>query len=358
MSDQTRSTSPTSDRPEADPDAAGPEADPSAAEPEADVPAAEPEGDPASAGPPTPEPGGPSEPGESNGVDRVGSLASDAWRNLRRNPMFLISTALILLFIIMAVAPGLFTRTDPLANDLSLSRQPPSAQAWFGYDVQGRDVFARTIYGARASIVVGVLATLGTVLFGSILGIIAGYYGRLTDALLSRFGEIFMGLPFFLGAIVILTTFNPPGSNTSSVRIMFLVIATLVTLGWPVSMRIMRSAVIAAKEADYVLAARALGAGTLRIVLRHLLPNTLAPVLVYATLTVGAFIGAEATLSYLGIGLTPPVISWGVAISDASNYVRVSPHLLLFPAAFLTTTVLAFVLLGEAVREALDPKLR
>ena len=165
-----------------------------------------------------------------------------------------------------------------------------------------------------------------------------------------------MGVPFFLGAIVILTTFNTPGSDTSSTFIMFLVIATLVGLSWPVSMRIMRSAVISAKAADYVLAARALGAGAPRIIFRHLLPNTLAPVLVYATLTVGAFIGAEATLSYLGIGLTPPVISWGVAISDAKNYIRVSPHLLLFPAGFLTTTVLAFVLLGEAVREALDPR--
>jgi oligopeptide transport system permease protein len=272
--------------------------------------------------------------------------------------MFIVSAALILIFFSMAIVPGLFTRTDPLANELSFSRQSPSAQAWFGYDVQGRDIYARTVYGARASIVVGVLAALGTVLLGSVIGIIAGYYGRITDALLSRFGEIFLGLPFFLGAIVILTTFNPPGSNSGEVKIMLLVIVTLIALSWPISMRIMRSAVIAAKEADYVVAARALGAGTGRIVLRHLLPNTLAPVLVYATLTVGVFIGAEATLSYLGIGLTPPVISWGVAISDARNYIRVSPHLLLFPASFLTTTVLAFVLLGEAVREALDPKLR
>ncbi len=296
--------------------------------------------------------------GQLTGDERVGSLAADAWRTLRRNPMFIISSVLILVFIAMAVTPGLFTSTDPNAFDLTKSRQPPSSQAWFGYDVQGHDVYARTIYGARASIVVGLLATLGTVLLGSVLGIVAGYQGRLTDALLSRFGEIFMGLPFFLGAIVILTTFNAPGSNTSAVKIVFLVIVTLIALSWPVSMRIMRSAVIAAKEADYVVAARALGAGANRIVMRHLLPNTLAPVLVYATLTVGAFIGAEATLSYLGIGLTPPVISWGVAISDSRNYIRVSPHLLLFPAAFLTTTVLAFVLLGEAVREALDPKLR
>jgi hypothetical protein len=189
------------------------------------------------------------EPGSAEGVERVGSLASDAWRNLRRNPMFIVSAALILIFFSMAIVPGLFTRTDPLANELSFSRQSPSAQAWFGYDVQGRDIYARTVYGARASIVVGVLAALGTVLLGSVIGIIAGYYGRITDALLSRFGEIFLGLPFFLGAIVILTTFNPPGSNSSEVKIMLLVIVTLIALSWPISMRIMRSAVIAAKEA-------------------------------------------------------------------------------------------------------------
>lgn len=295
---------------------------------------------------------------EEGSEQRVASLGADAWRTLRRNPLFLISGALILVFIVMAIVPSLFTSTDPQAADLMKSRQPPSAEAWFGYDVQGRDVYARTIYGARASIVVGLLSTLGTVLLGAITGILSGYYTGWTDNLLSRIGEVFLGLPFFLGAIVILTTFNSPGSNASSWTIMLLVISTIIALSWPIPMRIMRSAVISAKSADYVTAARALGAGAPRIIMTHLLPNTLAPVLVYATLTVGVFIGAEATLSYLGIGLTPPVISWGVAISDARNYIRISPHLLLFPAAFLTATVLAFVLLGEAVREALDPKLR
>ncbi len=289
-------------------------------------------------------------------AERVGSLSADVWRTLKRSPMFWLASVLIVIFVIMAAVPGLFTNTDPNFADLTKSRQGPSSQAWFGYDIQGRDVYARTVYGAQASIVVGLSATLGTVLIGGLVGILAGYYGRWTDSLLSRLGEIFLGLPFFLGAIVILTTFNTPGS--SKLKIMSLVSVTIVALSWPVVMRIMRSAVIETKQADYILAARALGANTLRIVTRHLLPNTLAPVLVWSTITIGAFIGAEATLSYLGIGLTPPVISWGVAISDARNYIRVSPHLLLFPGAFLTTTVLAFVLLGEAVREALDPKLR
>jgi len=135
-------------------------------------------------------------------------------------------------------------------------------------------------------------------------------------------------------------------------------VLTMAGLSWPVAMRIMRSAAIAARQQDYVRAARGLGAGPLRIIRRHLLPNCLAPVLVYATIALGAFIGAEATLSFLGIGLRDPVVSWGVMISEARQYLRVSPFLLLFPAGFLAVTVLAFVMLGDAVREAFDPKSR
>ena len=150
---------------------------------------------------------------------------------------------------------------------------------------------------------VGVFSTLLTVLFGSLVGILAGYYGRFVDSMLSRFGDIFAGLPFVLGAIVILTTFNAPGSNPGAVTIIVQVVCSIAVLSWPVAMRIMRSATLVAKQLDYVKAARGLGASTPRIIFRHLLPNTLAPVLVYATIALGAFIGAEATLAYLGIGV-------------------------------------------------------
>jgi len=135
-------------------------------------------------------------------------------------------------------------------------------------------------------------------------------------------------------------------------------VSSLVVLSWPVSMRIMRSSVLATRNADYIIAARALGAGWRRIIMRHLLPNCLAPLLVYSTILLGAFIGAEATLSYLGVGLKSPVQSWGIMVAESENYLRVSPQLLLFPAAFLVVAVLSFVMMGEAVREALDPKLR
>ncbi|MEV0725464.1 ABC transporter permease [Micromonospora purpureochromogenes] len=313
----------------------------------------------------TPRPENPTEmvpatPGQPEGTrkEKPRGLLGDAWRDLRRKPLFWISATFIVIFVLMALFPSLFTDGDPYNGALSRSRVEPSGDAWFGYDVQGRDVFARVIYGANASIVVSLLSVLGVMLIGGTMGIIAGYRGGWVDAVLSRIADIFFGLPFVLGAIVILTTFNGAGSDNSAWEIKGLVIASLVLLGWPVVMRLMRSSVLANKEADYIVAARAMGASTSRIILKHLLPNCLAPLLVYGTIMVGSFIGAEATLSFLGIGLKSPVVSWGIMVNEAQQYLRPSPYLLFFPSAFLVTAVLSFVMLGEAVREALDPKLR
>ncbi|MGI5492759.1 ABC transporter permease [Microtetraspora malaysiensis] len=286
------------------------------------------------------------------------SLWQDTWDILKHRKIFWISFALLIMFLVMAAFPSLFTSKSPEYATLARSMEPPSSDAWFGYDLQGRDVFARTIYGARTSIIVGVLATVGTVLVGGLVGVIAAYRGRWLDSLLSRIGEIFLGVPYVLGAIIILGSVAPVQSNPGKTMIMTVVIIVLAVLGWPVLARIARSAVIQAKHQDYVQAARALGAGPFRIVFKHLLPNSLAPILVYATITIGSYIGAEATLSLLGIGLRTPVISWGIAIADHTRYIRTGAHAMLFPAAFLSLCVLTFVMLGEAVRDALDPKLR
>jgi oligopeptide transport system permease protein len=286
------------------------------------------------------------------------SLWGDAWLQLRRKPLFYISSVIIVVVVLMAVFPSLFTSRPADFNDLNHQSESPSGDAWFGYSFQGYDIWARAMHGARASLLVGLLAAILTVVVGSVMGIIAGFYGRLTDTFISRFGDIFAGLPFVLGAIVILTTLNPPGSSPGEARIVFQVVASIAVLSWPVSMRIMRSATIVAKQLDYVKAARALGASTRRIIFRHMLPNTVAPVLVYATIALGAFIAVEATLAYLGIGIRAPVVSWGVMINDAKDYVQTSPHELLFPAGLVTITVLAFVMLGDAIRDALDPKSR
>jgi oligopeptide transport system permease protein len=295
---------------------------------------------------------------DGSGGEKPRGLLGDAWFDLRHKPLFWIAGGFILLFLIMAAFPQLFTSKDPAEALLQRSRQGPSADAWFGYDVQGADLYARVIYGTRASIVVAILSTLGTVVLGSVVGILAGFRGGWIDSLMSRLADIFFGIPFLLGAIVILFTFNPPGSNRGQWTIVLIVVSSLVVLSWPVAMRIMRSSVLSTRNADYIVAARALAASNLRIIMRHLLPNCLAPVLVYSTILLGAFIGAEATLSYLGVGLKAPVQSWGIMISESQNYLRVSPQLLLFPAAFLVVAVLSFVTMGEAVREALDPKLR
>lgn len=290
--------------------------------------------------------------------DKPRGLLGDAWYDLRRKPLFWISSTLIVLFTVMAAFPFLFTSANPAYGELGRSLTPPSGDAWFGYDLQGQDIYARTIYGARASILVAVVATVGTVFIGGLVGVLAGFRGGWIDGLLSRIADVFFGIPFVLGAIVILFTFNAPGARKGKWTIIGLVIMALIVLTWPVAMRIMRSTVLATKQADYIVAARALGASNTRIIFKHLIPNCLAPVLVYATILVGAYITAEATLSFLGVGLQSPVVSWGVMVSDAQDYIRVAPYMLIFPAAFLITAVLSFVMLGEAVREALDPKMR
>lgn len=206
------------------------------------------------------------------------------------------------------------------------------------------------VYGARTSVTVGVCATLGVALLGSVLGGLAGFFGGGWDGILSRLTDIFFGIPVILGGLVLL-------SVVSSTTV-WPVVGFMVLLGWPQISRIARGSVITAKQNDYVQAARALGASNSRLLLRHIAPNAVAPVIVVATIALGTFISLEATLSYLGAGLKPPTVSWGIDISSASPYIRNAPHMLLWPAGALAITVLAFIMLGDAVRDALDPKLR
>ncbi|MEU5955725.1 ABC transporter permease [Streptomyces sp. NPDC047525] len=284
------------------------------------------------------------------------SLGADAWRDLRRNPLFMISAVLIVVLAMVALVPGLFTSTDPTSGDLANDfLKPPELghffQAdWFGFDRQGRSIYARVVYGTRNSILVGVGVTVLVTLFGGLCGMLAGYFGGFWDSLLSRLTDVFFGIPFLLGAMVVLNAFTN--------RTVWVVMGALAFLGWTQIARVMRGAVITTKHADYVVAARALGAGTKRILFRHILPNALAPVIVVATISLGTYIVAESTLSYLGLGLADDAISWGGDISKATQDIRNNPHTLFFPAGMLSITVLAFIMMGDAVREALDPKLR
>jgi peptide/nickel transport system permease protein/oligopeptide transport system permease protein len=287
-----------------------------------------------------------------DGTGRPRSLAGDAWRDLRRNPVFWIAGLLVLLFVVMAVLPRVYTSINPNDCQLENSQLAPSGVHWFGTNIQGCDVYAHTVYGARASILVGVLSTLLAGVLALIIGMAAGFYGGWVDAILARIIDVVLGIPLLLGAIVFSRTFGTHDIGIGPVVIV------LGILGWTTAARVVRASVISAKQQDYVQAARMLGATNWRIMTRHILPNAIAPVTVVLTIALGVFISTEATLSFLGAGLKPPTISWGIDISGAAGRYYQAPWVLLFPAGFLALTVLAFSMLGEAVREAFDPRLR
>ncbi len=283
-------------------------------------------------------------------VGKPASLWSDAWRELRRNPTFVVSAVIVIVLLVMAIRPELFTSVDPKSCSLSNSLQRPSSEHWFGFDLQGCDYYARTIHGARVSVSIGLIVTTFSVIIAIVFGSLAGYYGRWLDSVIARLTDVWFAIPFILGGIVILNLLGERGLAQVSM--------VLVILGWPTMLRLMRSSVLSVKEQDFVDAARALGARDFRIVTRHILPSSIAPVIVYATITIGIVIAAEAALSFLGVGLQLPAISWGLMINVAQTRILQAPHLLLFPGAFLSVTVFSFILMGDALRDALDPKLR
>ncbi|OBG28267.1 ABC transporter permease [Mycobacterium sp. 852002-51057_SCH5723018] len=274
----------------------------------------------------------------------------DTWRNLRRRPKFVVAAALIAFILLAAMFPALFTGIDPTYADPSQSLLPPSGAHWFGTDLQGHDIYARTVYGARASVTVGLGATLLVFVVGGALGALAGFYGGWIDAAVSRITDVFFALPLLLAAIVIMGVMRH--------RTVWTVIAILALFGWPQVARIARGAVIEVRASDYVLAAKALGLRNFQILLRHALPNALGPVLAVATIALGVFIVTEASLSYLGVGLPTSVVSWGGDINLAQSRLRSGSPILFYPAGALAITVLAFMMMGDALRDALDPSSR
>ena len=283
------------------------------------------------------------------------TVAADAWYQLRRNWVFWVSVVLIVGIFAIVLFPGLFASEEATTSltggcQLEDSLEAPGDKFLLGADQQGCDVYSLSIYSARTSVSVGLLTAIGTTLIGSLLGLLAGFYGGKSDSVLSGVTSIFLGLPFVLGAVVLLSSVDLPD--------IWGVVFALTLLSWATAFRLVRAKTIEAKGQDYTLAARALGAKDLRIMFRHILPNAIGPSIVVAVISLGIFIGAEATLSYLGLGIQPPNTSWGVMISEAQNAFCPAPWVLLVPAGFLTVTVLAFILLGETVSDALDPKLR
>ena len=248
------------------------------------------------------------------------SMWAQAWRSLRTRPLFIISALLIILVVTVAAFPGLFTQTDPTACSLSNARKGPEPGHPLGFTFQGCDIYARIIFGARASVLVGLFTTIAVVIIGGTFGALAGYYGGWLDSVLARLGDIFFALPLILGAIVIMQL--PAFRDSKSI---WTVIITLTIFGWPQLARITRGAVIEAKNADYVMASRSLGLSKFKTLVKHVLPNSLAPVIVVATISLGTYIVAEATLSFLGVGLPPSIMSWGTDIADAQISLRNNP---------------------------------
>jgi len=293
---------------------------------------------------------GPADAARVTAPGKPSSLWGDARKRLVRSPVFMICMLYLLGVTSMAVFPKLWTSQDPFACSISNSRVPPSGDHPFGFNLLGCDYYAHAIYGARPSLAIALVATAAVVLLGGAIGLLSGFFGGWLDAVMSRITDIFLSLPFLLGALVVLAVV--PGRNIWTISL------ALIVLGWTTIARIMRGSVIEARNLDYVQAARALGATNYRIMVRHILPNTIAPVLVYATIMLGSFVAAEATLTYLGVGLQPPAASWGVMISMHDDYFDTDPWLLLFPVGLLVGTVLSFILAGDALRDALDPKLQ
>ncbi|MFI9505786.1 ABC transporter permease [Nocardia sp. NPDC052566] len=285
-------------------------------------------------------------------VDETGSPTSiwtDAWRQLRRNPIFVVAALMILFILVVVAFPDLFTSQDPRYCNGDFSMDPRGSGHPFGFDKQGCDIYARTVYGTRASVLCGVGATILFVFLGGTFGALAGFYGGLLDSIVSRVAEIFYAIPLMLAAIVIMQLLHS--------RTIWTVILILAIFTWPQAARIARSAVIEAKNSDYVTAAKALGLSRFRTLLRHVLPNAAGPLIVVTTIWLGVFIVTEATLSYLGVGLPRTIVSWGSDIASGQREIRTSP-ILFYPATALALTVLSFIMLGDAVRDALDPKAR
>jgi len=243
---------------------------------------------------------------------------------------------------LVAGFPQLFSSADPAECDLAQSLDAPSAHHLFGYDLQGCDYLAITLHGARTSLGIAVVVLVGTTLIALVVGAAAGFLGGLTDVLLSRITDVWSGIPLVLGGVIVLSSTEARGP---------LQVALVLTLfGWPAMMRVLRASVLAVREREYVVAARALGAGPGRVLLRHVLPNSLRPLVVFASAYAGVVIAAEATLTFAGVGLSRPAQSWGIQLYESGARLRSAPHLLVFPAAFLVAAVVGFVLLGEALR--------
>ncbi len=282
-------------------------------------------------------------------VDSSSSYWRDAWMRLRANRAAMTGFFLLVILLLFAVIGPWLTHYTYYETHLHLKNQPPSWKFWFGTDELGRDLFTRLWWGARISLFVGIAASLIDLVIGVFYGAVAGFLGGKIEELMMRFADILYAIPYLLLVILLMVVI---GSGLTTI-----IIALTIT-GWIGMARIVRGQMLQIKELDFVKAAHAMGAGRRRILIQHLIPNAMGPIIVTVTLTVPTAIFAEAFLSFLGLGVQAPIASWGTMASDGLSALRYYPWRLFFPATFISITMLSFNLLGDGLRDAFDPRLR
>jgi ABC-type dipeptide/oligopeptide/nickel transport system permease subunit len=290
---------------------------------------------------------------EPGGLDSISAAArplrKDIWRRFRQNKAAMVGLIFIVLLIVVAVFAPLIAPYSITERASGQFRDGPSMDHWFGTDSIGRDVFSRLVYGARFSLKIGIAATAISLVIGLLLGATAGFFGGVLETVIMRVTDVFLAIPYVVLAVAIAAALGT-GENT--------IILVLGFTGWLGICRIVRSSFLGLKQLEYIEAAHALGYSRRRIMFRHMLPNALQPIIVYGTIAVGSVILAEAALSYLGVGPQEPTPAWGLMVKDGKSSLSVAPHLLFFPGGAIFLTVLAFVFIGDGLRDALDPKLK
>lgn len=278
-------------------------------------------------------------------------MRGSLWTRLARDPRAVIGIGVVALIVLLAAAAPIVARHDPLAIDLMRQLRGPSAEHWLGTDVQGRDVWARLVFGARISLAVGLLSQAIALGLGVALGLVAGFHGKWVDEVVMRLADVTLAFPTLLLLVAMVAALQPS---------LGVVLVTIGIVGWAGMARLVRAQVLVVRQLEYVQALRALGARDLRIVMRHVLPNVVAPVVIASTLGVAGAIMAEAALSFLGLGVAPPTPSWGAMIAEGRDLtqLRNAPWTSLFPGLAIGAAVLGFNLLGDALRDAMDPRFR
>jgi peptide/nickel transport system permease protein len=277
------------------------------------------------------------------------SLWKEGWRRFRKNKIALVGLGIVVFFILLAIFAPLLAPYDFKEQNLAERLQPPSSEHFFGTDDFGRDIFSRVIYGARISLWVGFFSVLGSVIVGSLLGIIAGYYGRWIDGIISRLFDIMLAFPSILLAIGIVAVLGPSLQNA---------LIAIAVINIPNFGRLIRSRVLSIKQEEYVMAAKAIGMSDMRILFHHILPNSMAPIIVQGTLAIATAIIEAAALGFLGLGAQPPNPEWGKMLADSKDFLTQAPWTMIFPGLAIMLTVLGFNLMGDGLRDALDPRMK